>query len=695
MIYLIFSLLVTSVFAKTTYQCDTTFDQLGIPHTKTTSTEGFYYCFGIHHGQDRAWQLDFLKRVAYGRNAEVLGFSQLKSDLMMRLLDIPGLVDKIWKNYPEDKKQLLSIYADGVNEGFKSGKNSHEFKDLGYEPEPWRAQDSLIVLLLQSFDQTRKNFFRDYDEQKSKQIWGDKAGALFDEDNMPWQKTILKEGEYLMAKPLVHNNVKSAPPLKLWHDFPSVFGLETGSNNWVISKEKSKTKHAILANDPHLDLKTPVFWYWINIKTPSYNVVGGSLPGVPIIATGTNGKISWGLTNSYLNSADALFLKDVKAEELETIRPLVKIKFGFLQLPFFFKSFEKLKSGHRVLPLEIESEDKLILRWAGYSLKAEDIYPMFEMFKTQDINEFNKALTDIGIPSWNFVFADTKGEIGYRLVGKTFRHTQKIPMGISEITREDLNREEYFSTEERPHLMRPPRNFIITSNNRHWPPDAAFYGGRAYTASFRAYKIEEMLTGLHDVESFKKIQCDREVMEARFFLPKFAKYLNVPEFQNWSRLSEDASFVLPLYRRFFDLLLEKWEVNEYALFKLLDKLSPNQLSEFKETFKTAQNEVKGKSWGELHVLNFPHMSKNMDWAFSPEIPGIGDTHTVDPGTSKWNSNRQLYEQQSGASMRMIIEMSETPKVILALPGLNRNYDKKADYSPWKSWSNCEYTEIKY
>lgn len=694
MITFLLALFLSSAEAATPYSCETTYDQMNIPHVKTTSLEGFYYCFGLNHGQDRAWEMDFFRRVGQGRNAEILGFSQLKSDLMMRLLDLPAVADRLWKEFPEEKKRWLQVYADGVNEGFKTGKNSTEFLDKKYEPEKWEPQHSLLVLLLQSFDQTRKTFFRDYEEEKLKEKWGKKAAELFNEDNMPWENTILKKGEYQVADQKVTSQNKTQS-FKLWGEFPYVFGKEeTGSNNWVVSKKKSLNGHAMLANDPHLDLKTPMFWYWINIKTPEVSVMGGTVPGVPVIASGTNGKVAWGLTNSYLNSADAIFVKGIKADQIETIRPTVKIKLWFMQIPFFFKSFEILKSGHRILPLDIESQHKLVLRWTGFELKPEEMYPMFDLFKVNDVTEMNSLLSQIGLPSWNFVFADKKGDVGYRLVGKTYKTTEKLPMGIPEMSMNEFLNPEYLTPEERPHVLKPERNYVYSANNRHWPVDSKFYGGRGYSYSFRGFRIDELLQEKQNVETFKNIQCDTQVVDARFFLVKLRKVLSLPELRDWTMVAEDSSKALPIYRRLLDLVFEKWEVNEYAFFRMLDNLSKDQLKDLENIYHTAVAEVGNRTWGEIHIVNFPHMAQSK-WVFSPEIPGIGDTHSINPGTSKWNPDRKMYEQNSGASMRMIVELGETPKVLLALPGLNRHYDTKKDNVPWESWKKCEYTELQF
>ena len=696
MIQLLLTLFVFSSWAGEKFPCETTYDKLDIPHVKTSSLDEYYYCFGLNHGRDRAWSMDYFRRVAQGRNAEIYGFSSLKSDLMMRLLDLPSEADKIWKDFPDEQKKFLSLYAAGVNEGFKTGKDAFEFKDLGYEPEAWKASDSLLVLLLQSFDQTRRTFSRDYDEERFKEKWKDQTEELFNEDGLPWNNTILKDGEYEKAE-VNKTTSTSHKSIKLWGEFPEVFGKESGSNNWVVSSTKSKSGKAILANDPHLDLKTPLFWYWINIETPKGKVMGGSVPGVPVIPSGTNGKVSWGLTNSYNNSADAFLLENFPSDAIETIRPTVMIKFLFFKIPFFFKSFEKLTTGHRVLPLDIEREGKMILRWSGFSLKAKDIIPMFNLYQMENVEEMNNLLTDIGLPSWNFVFADSQGDIGYRMVGKTYENTIKNSYGLPSVTLKEIKEEKFLPPDDRPHVLRPKRNYVYTANNRHWPEDSKFYGGRGYSDSFRGLKIDELLVGKHDVESFKLIQCDQEVVDARFFLPKIQKYLRSPLFSEWNAAATDSSKELPLYRRLMDLLMDHWTVNEYALFRLLDRLTPSQIAELKEKFELAKAEVSGRNWGEIHRLKFSHLSKNPRWKFSPEISGVGDTHSVNPGTSKWNSKLKIYEQSSGASMRMIVEMDKTPRIWLSLPGKNRFYQNSSydKASPWESWKNCEYTEVNF
>ncbi|MES2527895.1 MAG: penicillin acylase family protein [Bdellovibrionota bacterium] len=696
MLSLIVSLLWGSISFAGTYSCEATYLELDVVKVEVKSTDEFYYCFGYHHGKDRAWMMDYFRRSARGTNAEVLGMDHMKSDLMMRLLNLPGHAERIWQGYSSEEKEKLFSYSRGVNEGFKTGKDAYEFRDAGFSPEEWLPVHTIEVLLLQSFDQTRKTFTSDWDQEKWKARWGDKASTLMDNDGAPWENTILKSGEYVTQKAALipQNKSKNIIP-DLWSPFPEIFGKESGSNNWVVSKNKSASGVAMLANDPHLDLKTPLFWYWVHLKGADEEVMGASLPGVPVVASGTNGKVAWGLTNAYINTADAVFVSDLDEKNLETIRPVVWIKFWFLKLPFFFKSFERTVEGTPVLPLDTQRDERIYLRWTGFNLKASDITPMFSFKSVKNVSEMEEKLKSLGIPSWNFVFADTEGNIGYRVVGNIIRSVGATVFGMQTIPYASLNHYETLSPEERPHLLKPKRGYVYSANNRHLPPDSEINGGRGYSFSFRGNRIDELLQDKQTLESFKRIQCDRQAVDAKYFVPLYLTHIKIPELESWNFDASESGKQVGIYRRLTDLLMIKWEVNEYGLWRLLGEKSEERTKDMQVAYQTALKEISGRPWGEVHKLAFAHLSKNANWKFAPEVGAGGDNHTVDPGTAKWNEDRKVYEHNSGASMRMIIEMEKRPKIHLVLPGFNRDYTMKTEKNPWADWKDCRYTTVTF
>src|SRR5690606_8019439 len=247
-------------------------------------------------------------------------------------------------------------------------------------------------------------------------------------------------------------------------------------------------------------------------------------------------------------------------------------------------------------------------------------------------------------PSWNFVFADNQGEIGYRVVGLVEKHTEKYPFGVSEKTLEEVKNVEYLAPQEVPHLMNPKRGYISTGNHKHWPSDAFFYGGRGYSYSFRGLRMNEMLRAKqHNIESMKEIICDTFVTDAKFFLPKLMPILQdsdlraeIVELEKWDLFAKDDSYATGLYRRTMHLIMENLKVNEAALIRLLDEVDEEQKKAILDSFGQAVTEVKQREWKDIHRLDFSHLSTSKRWQFSPDIAGPGDNHTVNPGTATWD-----------------------------------------------------------
>ncbi|MBY0515906.1 MAG: penicillin acylase family protein [Bacteriovoracaceae bacterium] len=690
-------------------RCDLWEDSQRITHARVADEKGFAYCFGYLHGRDRAWMMDHFRRTAQGRNSEVHGFSHLKGDMMMKLLDLPAWADKLWAALGSEEKKMLEAYTAGVNHGFRvsSQQPTKEFLDDHPHPEPWIPQHSLYLLLLQSFDQTRKGFFSEWEEEKAFEKWGDKAASLYDADGVPWDTTVLKSHEYEPQTMTAQKAQKRKLFSKMWGEFPSVFGESTGSNNWVVAPSKTLNRKAMLANDPHLDLKTPMFWYWIHMEGPTTDVIGASLPGVPLVVSGANRKVSWGLTNSYINTADAVRISKEEESELISFRPLVWVKFGFIKLPIFFKSFQKTKDGFPVIPLETEKSGALVLKWSGFHLKGDDLASLRLIMQTRSAEEMERMLSRVGVPSWNFVFADINGKIGHRVVGKVFKGSQKDKVGIREGKLADVRQPEFLSPDEVPHVFNPKRGWVATANNRHWPSDSKYYGGRGYTPGFRAFRIEELLDkSKHDVDTFRSLQCDEQAVDARFLGPLIASAVGqmdlkpeekawLDDFKSWDFKAGLNCSSCPLYRRILDLSYEKLRVWEVGFWRLGNENNPEWLKVTQDSFKQAFGELKGKVWRDVHLNPFTHISNRKDWVYSPEIPTRGDRHSVDPGTAKWNEERGLYEHTAGASERLIVVLNDTPEIWLGLPGLNSRYDHQEGRNPWQAWADCRQERVEW
>lgn len=87
-----------------------------------------------------------------------------------------------------------------------------------------------------------------------------------------------------------------------------------GSNNWVISGNHTKSGYPIVANDPHLDVVIPSFWYQSELlfkhRGKERFLIGSIFPGICIMVTGRNNYFSWGITNNMVDASD-LYLVNI------------------------------------------------------------------------------------------------------------------------------------------------------------------------------------------------------------------------------------------------------------------------------------------------------------------------------------------------------------------------------------------------
>ncbi|MGB3555250.1 MAG: penicillin acylase family protein, partial [Jannaschia sp.] len=76
----------------------------------------------------------------------------------------------------------------------------------------------------------------------------------------------------------------------------------------------------LLANDPHLGLAAPTLFYLARLELAAGGVIGGTVPGMPIVLAGRSAALGWGLTSTYLDDQDILIerLNPDNPEEYET-----------------------------------------------------------------------------------------------------------------------------------------------------------------------------------------------------------------------------------------------------------------------------------------------------------------------------------------------------------------------------------------
>ena len=90
-------------------------DAQGVPHIRAASLHDLLFAQGYVAAQDRLWQIDSLRRAAFGELAEIVGPSALEHDRHQRLLLYRATAERAGQALPAPTRDQFDAYAQGVN----------------------------------------------------------------------------------------------------------------------------------------------------------------------------------------------------------------------------------------------------------------------------------------------------------------------------------------------------------------------------------------------------------------------------------------------------------------------------------------------------------------------------------------------------------------------------------------------------
>ncbi len=119
-----------------------------------------FEAMGYAVATDRLWQAEMYRRTARGRLAEILGDSQLETDIFMRTTGYSDQeLQEGFEELDTESKAIITAYVAGFNRRIAEIQDDnlllpYEFSALGYLPEDWNVSDVLawLALLLRNFD---------------------------------------------------------------------------------------------------------------------------------------------------------------------------------------------------------------------------------------------------------------------------------------------------------------------------------------------------------------------------------------------------------------------------------------------------------------------------------------------------------------------------------------------------------------
>ena len=482
-------------------------DTYGIPYVEAESDEDAWYGVGFCQGQDRAFQIDSMARVARGTLSELVGKPGLLVDRLSRQVGFSrGTAEQLDVIAPHIRK-VLDSFARGVTDGMTLGskRRAHEFVLLRCKPTPYTAADVLAVGRLQAFV-LALNWDIELARYHILKMDGPQALSDLDPTYPEWHPLISPPGE--VQGPMADQLASDIAALR------DVMGHSGGSNNWAVAPFLTPTGHPLLANDPHLRPSLPPHWYLTQIRTPDWAAAGATFVGVPVLPAGHNGHAAWGVTAGLVDNTD-LFL-----EELGPDGRSVRQGDGFVECEVRDEVIH-VKGGDDVTErVVITPRGPLVGSLVGdgvaMSLRATWLDPrpvegLLTVHLVKSFEDLRQACRQWPAYSLNVVYADTSGTIGWQLIGDAPQRrggsgTMPRPGWLPDSGWED----DPLPFEQLPYAVDPPEGYLATANNSPVREEGGPFLGVDWLDGYRAARILEMLGDGkgRDVDSALKLQMD-------------------------------------------------------------------------------------------------------------------------------------------------------------------------------------------
>jgi len=507
------------------------FNNFGIPHIVGKHEGDVFFAMGYVHARDRLFQMDILRRTASGRLSEIFGSETIEIDKFFKSLSLNNVASKSLKLLDKPTMNALAMYSAGINKFIGQDKNIYpfEFSALDYSPDLWTPLHSLLIAKLMAFDMSPA-FINDIclaeiSERKGVrnalsliQDYPENAPCITDLDYSPKIPYSIWNDTNQTVKP--QDSVVAGAVYESINNFLqsySAVSASGGSNSWVVRKN-SENKNVILANDPHLKLSLPSYWYQMHVSCKEFNTIGLTIPGAPFFLIGRNDAVAWGITVMMLDDCDFFIERIDETNKNYYLTPTGKKKFKFRadtikiknQQPLYYYSRLTdnsaiisdnyiMKNPRFLIGLDKDSSmsfgfyDKFMLsfKWTG-SVPDKSFNALYKLLKTKNWSSFNNALDDWSAPGLNWSYADINGNMGIRPAGLIPKRKNTNPLIPNPGWLTDYQWDGYELPAVMPRIYNPPKGYVVSANNKT-SRDNTIHLSDYYEPPARVQRIEEII----------------------------------------------------------------------------------------------------------------------------------------------------------------------------------------------------------
>ncbi|MEL6359805.1 MAG: penicillin acylase family protein [Pseudomonadota bacterium] len=355
-------------------------DRFGVPHIYGTRNADVAFGLAYAHAEDDWTTIAEVLAFSRGEMGRVSGRDGAVTDYLVAALGVERAIsEKYDSDISEETKEILEGFADGLNFWCAEEKSR-----CAKGTAPILPQDVVAGFV------SRTPFFYGLDEELTRLF---EAGSATHEAALRQRHALL-------------------------HLTPEA---ELGSNALAVGPTRSADNHTRLLVNSHQPFTGPVAWYEARLKSEDgWDMVGALFPGAPLILHGTSPDLGWAFTVNKPDLVDVFVLETDKKKNpakykvdgewraFETSKAKFRVKlFGPFSLPVtrpvrrsIFGPVFETPGGIFAVSFAGDSDIRAVEQWRQLNF-------------AKSFDEWRQAMELQGIPSFNVVYADRSGNIGY------------------------------------------------------------------------------------------------------------------------------------------------------------------------------------------------------------------------------------------------------------------------------------------
>ncbi len=484
-------------------------DEYGVPHVQGETAAAAWFGTGYACARDRMFQLDYDRRRACGRWAEIAGEAAVGADLMARRLRLADAAEADVEAMSPALRTAFDAYARGVNQALADGALPLPGR---YPVEPWEPWHSVAAFKVRH--------------------------ALMGQ----WQHKLVNAVILARSGPAALRRLETRPPLgsplavppgarlsRLFEEALSDVGEhlgflargKPGSNAWAVSGRRTAHGGAVLCNDSHRALDTPNVYWQCRVSCPDFDVTGATFPGLPGFPHfGFNGAVAWAITHGDADTQD-LYLERFEGSRYLTPEGWAEAEARPEQI--------SVRGGNAVSTVVWSTRHgpvvhgdpadgmALALKYTATYRPNRGLECLLPMLTARDVRGLAGAQEGWVDPVNNLVCADTRGQIAYQCRGEVPVRSgtghRRLPVAGWDGSCEWTGSVPFAAL---PRVTDPAAGFVMTANNVIVDGDKP-YISYTFAQPFRAERLRSRLAGsaVFTVDELAGMQADTVSWAAR------------------------------------------------------------------------------------------------------------------------------------------------------------------------------------